>query len=522
MKKKKLIFGIGLLSCFILLAGCGGNGKEDTKQKKAGTESVSIWTPFTTPSQTVSSWRDSPFHTGLEELSGIPVDWQFPLEGTDSAQAFNLMISEKELPDIICYGLRDDAESYIEDDIIYDLTDLLPEKAPNYWKFLQENPEFDKAMKTDSGKYYGFGFFRETELQASFIGPMVRKDWLDENNLDMPESIEDIETVLQVFNDKYGAKLAYVYDQMDPGFAGAFGAHATSIPKFYITDENKIDFAQSQPEWKEYMAWMNKMYKKGLIDPDIVTLNDEGIQTKVANDKVGMVSAFASRITVFNENSKTRGGSADWVPIIYPNKKDGSPSESIYFDGQVQFPSYVITTSCKGEDLDKALEWLDFAFTEEGSNYWNYGKEGDTWEMKDGKPMFTDKVLKNELGVFEAKTLYTGNRGTGLGVQQLQSTRVTAEENPETDSQGVTWFNGNEAARNRRLSLPLTMTSEESKEAANITNTLDSYVKENSYNFITGDRSLDEFDQFVQELKDQGLDRLIEIKQASYDRYLAR
>lgn len=521
--KKKLGLALVALACIGMFVGCSkGNNSSGTTSSKNTDDAITLWTAFTQPSQTVSSWKESPFHSGLEEKTGIKVDWQFPLEGTDTAQAFNLMMSDEVLPDIIVYGLRDDAEAYIEDGVIHDLTDLLPDKAPNFWKFLQDNPEFDKAMKTDSGKYYGFGFFRETKLQASFIGPMVRQDWLDENNLSKPENISDWEKTLEVFNEKYGAKMAYVYDKMDPGFAGAFGAHATSIPTFFVDDNDKVQFAQSQKEWAEYMAWMNKIYKKGLIDPDIVTLDDEGLKTKVANDQVGISSSFASQITVFNENAKNSNSPANWVSAIYPDQADGTPSESIYYDGQVQFPSYVISTSCTGEQLDKALEWLDYAFSEEGKLYWNMGEEGKTWEEIDGKPVFTSEIFDNELGVFEAKTLYTGNRGTGLGIQMLAATQVSAEKDPAKTSVGLDWFHDNDSARDRRLSMPITMTSSESKEAATIQNTLDSFVKENSFNFITGDRSLDEFDDFVKELEAQGLSRLVEIKQAAYDRYLER
>lgn len=519
MKKSKKSFLFLALSCVTLLSACGGGSNNEQTSEADG---VTLWTPFTMPSQTVSSWRESPFHTGLAEASGVDIEWEFPLEGTDSAQAFNLMMSDKNLPDIICYGLRNDAQSYIDDDIIYDLTDMLQEKAPNYWKFLQENPDFDKAMKTDEGRYYGFGFYRDPRQPATFIGPMIRQDWLEENDLSMPTNISEWETTFSTFKEKYGASMAWVYDKMDPGFAGAFGAYGTAIPTFYIDDDQQIQFAQSQPEWKNYMAWMHDMYQKGYIDPDIVTLDDEGLKTKVANDKVGISNSYASQVTVFNDNAVSSGSNAKWVPTIYPNQEDGTPSAAIFDDGSVQFPTYVITKSCTGEDLEEAFKWLDFAFTEEGSNYWNFGKEGETWNMVNGVPTFTDEIFKNELGVFEAKTLYTGNRGTGLGLQKVESTAVKADENPLTDSVSVTWYNNNDEARKHRLNVPMTYNSEESKQAATIRDTLNSYVKENAYDFITGDRSLDTFDEFVQEMNDLGLENLRQINQDSYNRYLER
>ena len=43
---------------------------------------------------------------------------------------------------------------------------------------------------------------------------------------------------------------------------------------------------------------------------------------------------------------------------------------------------------------------------------------------------------------------------------------------------------------------------------------------EQSLRFVTGDRSLEEYDSFIEDLRAMGLDRLTEIKQAAYDRYL--
>lgn len=66
------------------------------------------------------------------------------------------------------------------------------------------------------------------------------------------------------------------------------------------------------------------------------------------------------------------------------------------------------------------------------------------------------------------------------------------------------------------------MTAEERKEAANLENTINVYVTEHALKFVTGEESLDNFDKFVNDLNDQGLERLLEIRQAAYDRFLNR
>ena len=40
--------------------------------------------------------------------------------------------------------------------------------------------------------------------------------------------------------------------------------------------------------------------------------------------------------------------------------------------------------------------------------------------------------------------------------------------------------------------------------------------------FITGEESLDNWDNYINTLNDMGMEKMLEIRQAAYDRYLAR
>ena len=53
-------------------------------------------------------------------------------------------------------------------------------------------------------------------------------------------------------------------------------------------------------------------------------------------------------------------------------------------------------------------------------------------------------------------------------------------------------------------------------------NEVNKYVYENMYAFISGSKSLDEFDAFVEQIKKMNIERALEIKQKGYDAYLKR
>lgn len=316
MKKLKKLCFVAFLIVSIALAGCQNN-----KSSAVEDGALTIWSTWMTPSPTVKSYKESPFHQNLAKESGVKLKWQFPTEGSDWNQAFNLMLSEKQLPDLIYYGWMGVADKYIKEGAIRDLTEDIEKKAPNYWKFLKENPEFDRAMKTDDGKYYMFGFFREQPYQASYMGPMIRQDWLKEQNLPMPEDIDDWTKTMEIFNKEYGAQLTFQTGwRMSPGFAGAFGAHGSFDTRYFIDKSGQVQLAQAQPEWKNYMAWLNNLYNKNLIDPDFATIDDQGVKTKASQNKTGATikHQFLQRIyiTLKALQSQLRYLKKSWMKLL--------------------------------------------------------------------------------------------------------------------------------------------------------------------------------------------------------------
>ena len=68
----------------------------------------------------------------------------------------------------------------------------------------------------------------------------------------------------------------------------------------------------------------------------------------------------------------------------------------------------------------------------------------------------------------------------------------------------------------------VSLTSEESLEMATMTSLINDYRNEHVLKFIMGQEPLENYPQFVNELKSLGVERVIEIYQAAYERYLSR
>lgn len=494
------------------------------------------------PHEKFASVDESPFHLGLEKIFGVDIDWSFPTTGADGNTITQALLADpSNLPDIMGAYFSSNASQYIDDEIIWDLTDYLPEYAPAYWHFLQTHPDYDKAMKTDDGKYYSFGFFREDGgWNDTYQGPVVRTDWLKECNLEIPKTISEFENVIRVFNQKYGAKFDSAYGPRWAacGLAGSFGsyANATTGNSWYVKD-GKVGFAQADDSWRNYMSWLAGLWADGLIDQDILSEDDTTIKTKVHNDLCGIALTSMGQMNNWNKERMADGKEAVWMGIPYPTDEDGNIT-SVFGGLGIGDKTNVITRCADEETMKICLQLLDYAFTAEGFLYWNYGEENVSWVMgDDGVPQFT--ALVNDDTDTDPMTKYNG---TTWGREGIQATNLLYLKNSEAAiAANDTWFYlfgkdeyfADSAVYEKTLDVTgrwrypvsITYTTAESDELDMIGVNLSTYVEQSYAEFLNGTKNINDdavWQDHLKNLESYKLSRILEIRQAAYDRYAAR
>ncbi|GHT55903.1 hypothetical protein FACS1894109_03450 [Spirochaetia bacterium] len=434
------------------------------------------------------------------------------------------MANEK-LPDVIFHGLMKDAARYMDEGTIYDLTPYIKEWAPNYYAWLQTNPEYDRTFKTDSGKYYGFGFFREAGgWNDTYLGPVVRKDWLDANGLPLPATIADWDKTLRVFKDKYGATLSFARSRVadyGSGIAGAFGAYTMLTFRLYVDNNGKIQNATSQQEFKNYVTKLNEWWRAGLLDQDFMTVDDTIARTNALNGKMGISVTSMGQVSNWGNDAQKANNGAQWIGLQYPKGNDGTMSMVPGGYG-IGSNAAVITTSCPPEKLELVMRALDYAYSKEGNLYWNFGKQGVSWDYDaNGKPAYLPLVANDPDGLNNAIDKFGGSTWSG---NCIQATQLLYMKNTQAaiDANDL-WFYPNEAV-SAKWTLPngITLTPEESNRAGELQNTISTYSNEMAIKFITGAEPLSNFDAFAARMEQMGLPELLKINQAGYDRYRAR
>jgi len=468
-----------------------------------------------------SNWKESPFHSYLQDETGIEIDWKFPVKGADNNQAYNLLLVENELPHMIAKAnmYPADAKQLADDGLIWDLTDYLPIYAPDYWELLNlpENATLKKMHTAEDGRIYSIVGLDEATTSSPYQGIMLRQDWLKECGLEIPKTTEEFENVLKTFKEKYGAVLSSTSSQLRrSSLSSLTGCNGGIEAKFYHVD-GEVKFAQNEPQYKEYLTLLNKWYNEGLLDKDLLGNDNNTVRAKVLANEVGVVASAQSQLLNYSQDAEEQKTGSDWVGISVPTP-DGELSTYV----PDLKPNYkgvglaaVITKTCTEEELAMALRFWNYGFTEEGSIYWWKGKEGVCWEYDaNGNMVQTEFAANHPLGSSELPKRYTGAWGAGIyygHTYEIEKTQPRLVYNAR-----VAWRSNTTAAE---TTLPaIAFTAEEQQQYNDLFTAISTYVDEMAFKFITGEESLDNFDAYVETLNKMGFDTCRELTQTAATR----
>ena len=482
-------------------------------------KSVTYWTNSNAVQSTYSDYTQSPFHTKLAENVGVDIQFEFPPEGSDGDTAYYLMLTEATLPDIILYQFPD-AQQLLDEGTIIPLNDYIDEWAPNLKAYLDANPDIDKAIRTDDGIIYMFPWTRESTWLCTFRGIAVRQDWLDECGLDMPKTLDELDKVAHVFKEKYGAYFSTVVDWLyDGGISTAFN----TWEEFYQDDDQKAYYGPANEGWREYMEFMNYWYDEGILDPDLFSQDATTLKTAALNDKVGIAYTSGGTINAWM-NAVEAGDAAtstnSWVGVLNPVKNEGDITPLSQMDMPITGRGAAISSDC--EDIELAMRVLDYAYSEEGYMYYNFGTEGETYTLdEEGKPVYTDLIMKDPDGINNALDKYIG---TQWGTAGIQAVEMYKQKNAPIVSECVdTWTTNTTHEKHKFPNVSPTVS--ELNETASMEDALSTCMKEWRAAFITGEKDASDdvvWQEYLDELENCGLSRILEVKQAQLERYNAR
>ena len=379
MSKKIIAFCISLCMLLALVAGCVPNATTTANGSTSGTTKAdSSTTTSTTGAATTTSAAESPTiikamvnehvqspmsmdiatFAAMGKALNITIEFEI-VPNAEYNQKADLVLASKEYPDFMRSGTN--FQQYCAAGVFVDLTQYMDNKLVNYYNiFANAGTTVLKNIKDDQGKYWAIYKFEGSPYQDVYY---INQDWLDDLNLGLPKTIDELTDTLYKFQTLHPDGIAWgqgPWMGLANTFYGVFGTGSS----WYQPEEGSFVFGpvDKADQLKERLTWMNKLYKDKIIDPDFLTRDSDAGAALIASGKSGFQVNYGDNATLWGKGG-TEGVNFTSIGIIL--KDDTTPVVSSYSGASL---AYYIPTGATAP-LDKILEMFNYIYSEDGHQF---------------------------------------------------------------------------------------------------------------------------------------------------------
>lgn len=205
-----------------------------------------------------------------------------------------------------------------------------------------------------------------------------------------PVNMDEFTEVLRLFteNDPDGNGQKDTYGYSPSASASSWGPlyHAFGVAfSWDIDSAGNVDYAYTNPKYKNFLTWAHDMYQKGYIYPTFNSLPNQEDRNLFYNNKIGVLITNAESHVMYIMNRMTSLGHANDVgfgPAPVGTDTIGEKGSGGFSDYGGYWGGYSITRNCK--NTEGALRFLNYILSPEGAMLRSYGIEGTHYQLVDG------------------------------------------------------------------------------------------------------------------------------------------
>ncbi|MGO4547066.1 hypothetical protein AB4Z29_19970 [Paenibacillus sp. 2TAB23] len=359
-RKQKVFTMVSAVTLSIaLLAGCSTNNANQTTNN-GGNNSVSTETntpidpmaKFDPPIEltvgvaigdpmaddfTEEKWENSVWIKAYRDELGIIIKPLWYTKGTDaSKQKMSVAIASGDIPDLI--GVSTEQLATLSRTKLYtDLSEVYENYATSLTKgIITEEGNSALESATFGGKLIAIPGTNSAIDGASFL--WARQDWLDKLGLPAPKTTDELYTAIKAVvekdpdgngkNDTVG--LMMNKDFLSPGLAEAIGLFNAfdAYPKTWVRGEDgKLVYGSALPEVKDALTYLNKLYTEGLIEKDFAAKDSNKAAELAAAGRVGFnIGAMWNGMFPLQQ-TKDNFPDSNWLanPIVSKDDQPANP-----------------------------------------------------------------------------------------------------------------------------------------------------------------------------------------------------
>ena len=473
---------------------------------------------------------DMEFFQALEEATNVRINWQGFPSATYNDQK-NIMLASDDLPDAF-FGYDSlsmaDLNQYGPMGMFQPVDELIEKYGTNYKQRLAEEPILDGLSTAFDGKKYSWGTVNESPARDFPDNLYINKTWLDNLGLEMPTNMEEYYEVLKAFKteDPNGNGIAdeipYTFTNFHhiQGYGSFFGAWGqaetfngspTSSLNHFIVEDDTVKLNAISEEYKTGIIELQKFFAEGLFDNEGFIQDGSQFLGKVTQATPIVGSMYIWDLTQLSEENK-----AQYV-ALKPLKATETSDEPFVRQRRnhisIQPMGLAITYEC--ENVEILAQWIDLFYSDEISIISSNGLD---CIIEDGVFTYSEEALAGG-----KQTLETPFDGAPKYMTHEKKKELVPASTVD-DAKATLVSEYYSSAKNITLSLPsMNFTIEENEFLNSYGMNIQNKVAEMQSLWLLGTSDIEaDWDNYLAELEQLEVQKLIDTMQAAYDRTIAK
>jgi putative aldouronate transport system substrate-binding protein len=360
---------------------------------------------------------------------------------------------------------------------------------------------------------------------------MIFEPWLEQLNLEMPQTTDDYADVLRAFKNEdpnqngkadeiplMGYNAAVMSNLLRP----LMNPFVYTQENYYIDNNGTIEFAPIQDGWREGLKYIKSLFDEELISPLSLTQDATQFNSIVSQEETVVGSIARISASCLSQSDIRR---LQYI-ILDPLEGPTGLKQTTMRPGLPQI-NMVITKNC--ETPEAAFMLGDYLCSQKMSTWSRYGREDQEWRYlpEPGVSEYASLGYEGEIELLSSawgtlQNIWWAQIGPKIGDGSALTVRIAIGEKEGVYSHtvpiGRTIVSSIEHG-NPNYVLGLVYTEEEQEVIDEYMSTINEYVAETFAQFVTGATDIDShWDSYVAEFNKMGLEPYIEAVQNAYDR----
>ncbi len=297
----------------------------------------------------------------------LNVDYVFDFSvNTDSYETkVNMAIASGEMPDVM-FVTEAQLRELVQADAIEDLTSYYDTYASDSLK---------AAYDTTNGISFKAATYEDKLMAMPSISPgadgvpllFVRGDWMEEQGLQEPKTLDDIVNIIKTFQDAYDLEEGLVVSQKIASKSGnnTYGLDALfalygCYPKHWVTDaDGNLVYGSNMPETKEALTAIKGLLDDGIISPSFIVRDADQCAELVTSGQAGVFFGAWWNMSWPLNNMIQEDDSIYWNCYAAPLTSDG-----IYNTAMISPSSnfLVVKKGASAELMEAVIKTMNYQF----------------------------------------------------------------------------------------------------------------------------------------------------------------